>query len=359
MSEASHGHQEQGPQFTQRFVDAVDSVRGYNDRHAAGGMGGLTYFLREALHADDEEQVPRHEEAQMEKEMVSFLHTDDLRAMGIDLIDPSQPSLEPLDPNRPLEEEGEEDAAKQPPSLYMLIGDADTFADTVRRLKPAPEQRAQAESSIDHVLSSSVGLIQFAYPGRGGGPEEDEPGTVREEFDAGFVQGVANRQLGIFLKISPALVEEGFAGGRTYKQLAEYTTHFFAGTLEDYRGAEELHLFEDFGPARWQTDMAPEEMSERWTKAFDYLKQLRDRSQPSPFFTELFNKLRADFDTSREWLESDDPEAPRPGYREGYMKSLKEVMDGLSKRWETDFPLENGFYVSGTAEEGETENGQE
>ncbi|HXE09884.1 MAG TPA: hypothetical protein VN554_00480 [Verrucomicrobiae bacterium] len=339
MSETSHGHPEQGPEFTQRFIGAVGSVREYNDRHVSG-IGQAASFLTGLFEHGEEEKVAPHEEAQMEKELVQILHTDDLRAMGIDLIDPSQPALEPLDLSEATAEED------QPTSLIMLIGNADTFADTIRRLKPAPEQRPAAAEGVEQALSATLGLIRVAYPGG-----EVEPETDEELMAAGFAKGVVDKQIGVFLKVKPALTEEGFAEGRVYKKLAEYTTHFFAGTLEDYRGAEELHLFEEqFGPAQWQIDMGPEQMAERWSKAFDYLKQLRDRSSPSPFFTELFTKLRADFDVSRAWLEADDPEAPRRNYPDRYVKPLQGVMDGLAKRWEEDFPLENTFYVSGGIE---------
>src|SRR5882757_2144114 len=147
MSEAARGH-EQDPDFTQRFIDAVSSVRNYNDRHI-GGMGQASYFLRDVFNSDEDTGVSRNDEAGMEKELVRLLQADDLKAMGIDLVDPARPGLEPLDVREEQEKEEE-----HPSALFMVIDNADKFADTLHRLKPAPEQKERTAESVDMILAS-------------------------------------------------------------------------------------------------------------------------------------------------------------------------------------------------------------
>jgi hypothetical protein len=109
------------------------------------------------------------------------------------------------------------------------------------------------------------------------------------------------------MELNPALVSQGFANSHAYKTLAEYSARYASGTLPEYREAEALGLLagEDrFGPSAWVKDENAEGLRQRWTKAFDLLRSMRDREEPSPYFSELFAKLRADFDMAKTWVDT-------------------------------------------------------
>jgi hypothetical protein len=154
MSEPIQTHnQEPDPQFTQRFIDAVGSVRTYNERHTGigGAMKGLFAIITAGLEEEAEQpQVTHQEEADMEKQLVQLLQTDDLHAMGITLFDTKSAGVEEADFS--------EGKADRPSSLIMLVTDGEKFEDTLWHLKPTDEQREQTEQGVSTLLSSAVSL---------------------------------------------------------------------------------------------------------------------------------------------------------------------------------------------------------
>jgi hypothetical protein len=343
MSETSQGH-EHDEQFTQRFNDAVDSVRQYNDTHAS--MAGIASSFLFSMFEDKSGDVARVspvDKANMEKELVTLLQTDELEAMGVSLVDPSKFFSTDTEPDADLaSHEATDSGTKHPVSLIMLISDPDLFTETIHRLKPAPGQQEATQTSVDALLVSTIGLIQTS-----GATEEGEDEDM-SEGNAAAARHVLDTQIGIFMEISPALAEGGFNNSQAYAKLTDYAARHASGTLPDYLGAESRGLLDTgFGPDKWPMDMGAGQLYERWTKAFKYLKGLRDREESSPYFTELFNKLRSDFDTGRTWLEADeDPQAPFRNASKDYIDPLKAMMAELSKVWEEDFPLENSYYLS-------------
>jgi hypothetical protein len=410
MPEQTNIHnQEPDPQFTQRFIDAVGSVRAYNERHTGigGAMKGLFAIITASVGEEAEEpQVTHQDEAEMEKQLVQLLQTDDLKGMGVTLFDTKAAGVEEADFS--------EEKPDRPSSLIMLITDGDKFEDVIWHLKPMDEQREQTEQGVATLLSSAVSLVQAFYPRKT--PEDSE-----EEVSPNDARAVVDHQLNLFMELNPALVSQGFASSHAYKTLSEYTAHYASGTLEDYREAEALDLLagEDrFGPSAWVKDENPEGLNRRWTKAFDLLKSMRDREEPSPYFTELFGKLRADFDTAKSWLDTartyDDadtshasahielegqketereaivpetdenrarekrerrkpteaqvkalgdelryqidnppPKPPEGAHPARYIVPLREEMEKLASEWERSFALENAAYLS----EKEADNG--
>lgn len=347
MSETGRGH-EQDERFTQRFIDAVGSVRSYNDRHT--GMAGIASSflvgLFEEAGGSNTAKVSRIDEANMERELVSILQADDLEAMGVALVDPT--AFAAADREHGKDPHLREDAAgavKRPVSLIMLISDPAKFTDTLQRLKPAPGQKEETQASVDALLVSTIGLIRAS-------DESDKPAGMSEEEAAEAATRLLDTQIGIFMEISPSLVSQGFDNSQPYNKLSDYAARYSSGTLADYLGAESKGLVDTgFGPAKWPMDIGAGQLNERWTLAFTYLKELRDRDEPSPYFTELFNQLRSDFDTARAWLETDDdPVSPRHRYEAGYLDPLKAMTAELSKVWEEEFPLENAYYLAEKAE---------
>lgn len=395
MSEQSIGGQEQDPQFTQRFIDALDSVQEYNRRHT--GMGGaMRGFIDLMLaHVEEESAEPKEptvspaDEAAMEKELVQLLQADELDAMGVTLFDTAAPGV------KKFEVDGGEERPQKPSSLFMLITDKEKFEDTLWRLKPAPEQQEQASNGVASLLSSTARLIRTAYP-------RQKDGDGEQQIPNEVLETVVRQQLDMFIDLSPALVRQGFSKSEAFQNLTEYSARHASGILPEYREAEESGLLADedrFGPAAWVRDMSAEGLTERWTKAFDLLERLRDKDEPTQFFTELFNKLRADFDTAKNWLDTveqyDDteyleaiaeyqkaradlearlketldreptydelygegtPQYPKSeggnGYPKSYVDGDKEALDKLSSRWTTSFPLENSYYLSEQEEDG-------
>ncbi|MEK7594095.1 MAG: hypothetical protein AAB436_00440 [Patescibacteria group bacterium] len=334
MTEQDNPHNQHPPQeFTQRFIDAVGSVQDYNNRNT--GLGYAVSGMFSFLMPDDETTQPRvspKDKADMEKELVSLLQTDELAQMGVSLVDSNAPYGERID------FEDDDTRQKLPSTLVMLITDGETFRDSLLELNPTPEQKDKVAGGVNSILANTAGMVEAAIQVRG---------TVDPDHEAsqGHLNGFIDDQLNMFMDLSPALVRRGFGEGGAFNVLADYSARHSAGTLDDYVGAKSKGLTSPM-PSQWVMDGTPEFVSSRWTEVFEYLKQLRDREESSTYFTELFNKLRADFDTSNKWLEGDTEDKNRQGYLDTYIEPLKAEMAELSKVWEKDFPLENGFYLS-------------
>ena len=344
-------------------------------------------MIRHVGFIDNEPEVSDGDKADMEKELVTLLQADELAAMGITLFDSKD--------GEALKTKKLKDSLEKPSMLVMFITDGDKFTDTLYKLKPIPEQQEQTAATVASLLSNTVGLIQAAY-----GLKKPDELEQANNFEA--IKSIVDSQLNLFMELSPALVEQGFGTGEAYEELTEYAARHSSGTLEDYREAEARGFIGDgFGPASWPKDAGPGYLDHEWTEVFEYLKGLRDRESPSPLFTELFNKLRKDFDSSRGWLKSyeayDDtdyqtalrehekehakahqeletrlirqgkdprfvafaaldthlelPEKPEyEGYPKSYIEPLKKEMTEISTRWEMLFPLENSFYLSELAQ---------
>lgn len=324
MSETNNP--EQNPQFSQHFIDTVGAVNQYNAEHAgiAGSVKGIVGMLFGQA-GIKEPAVSAVEEAHMAKEMVQFLNTDALDEMGVRLAEIHSSGVRQI---------GHEELGKakdgEASTLFLVITDGDKFADTLVNLKPAPEQKDAVDKSVDSVLSRTVSIVQQAF---GNSPEQEHDENLRR---------FGEDQLSMFQDtLTPALAQGGFTELPSYQKLSEYAARSAAGTLDDYRGAERLGLLETgFGPATWQRDATPEYLDRRWNEAFAYLKQLREKEQPTEYYTELFNRLRGDFDKAQAWLNSD------TGYPDDYMSKLKPKMAELSKIWDEQFALENGMYSS-------------
>ncbi len=386
-----HNH-EPDPQFTQRFIDAVGSVQTYNERHtgAVGAMKGLfEIVIANVVDEADQPKVSHAEEAEMEKQLVQLIQANDLRKMGITLFDTS---------SIVKEADLSEGANKRPSSLIMLISDGDRFKDTLYKLRPTDEQRPQTEQNVATLLTSAVLFVQALYPER---IPSDEAGEVSPE-DA---KAAVDRQLDLFMELNPALVSQGFANSGAYKTLSEYAARYISGTLAEYREAEAQGLLaseDTFGPSAWVKDENPEGLNRRWTEAFDLLKSMRDQEEPSSYFTELFGKLRADFDLAQHWLDTvptygDEhdqaykkweqeaaefraqldkkdlgfeerirlntnlPQPPRPpqgAYPSDYVDGLKKQMEVLAQEWEKSFAPENAAYLTEKEEGNDTPQSQ-
>jgi hypothetical protein len=291
----------------------------------------LSMVIRDAK-GYQEPKVSPQDRADMEKELVQLIHTDELDAMGVSLFDSSAPGVQELSAEEIA------DKAKRPATLIMLITDGEKFGETVQRLKPAPEQKKQVDDTVSTLLGQSVELIRAV---REDTTEPDDDGAQEA------LVYVANKQLEMFTDLMPTLVTQGFGELPASERLTEYIARDAAGTLGDYMGAESLGLLEEyFGPADWQTDSAPDVLSERWSKAFGYLLELRDRDNPSPYFTELFTKLHGDFNTARKWVDGDTDDESRVDCPDIFIEPLKTVMTELAGMWEEQFTLENGFHGS-------------
>lgn len=344
MTEKTNPHNQEPPhEFTQRFIDAVSSVEAYNNKNTGLGfaVSGMVRFLIPE-HVADQPKVSPKDQADMEKELVSLLQTDELREMGITLFDSSESTGELVEFG---EDGGNAEATKYPSKLIMLITDGELFGDSLNKLNPNAEQKSQVSSGVNSILANTVGLVEIAS-------------NIRGEVDAGHeppqthLEGFIDDQLNMFMELAPRLVEKGLGGGEAFKLLAEYSARNSAGTLDDYLEAKGKGWLSErgFGPDKWAMDASPEYLNKRWNEVFNHLKDLRDRDEPSPYFSELFNKVRLDFDTSNNWLEGNTDDENRKQYIGTYIEPLKVEMAELSKVWAEEFPLENSFYLSKATE---------
>lgn len=319
--------------FTQQFIDATGSVTTYNHQYTGGESASRNIFDAITGNKEDETTKPKvtfQEEAAMAKEVVQFLQADELAAMGITLFDSNKPGgMEEVDA------ESLQEGSGRPSTLIMLITDADKFGQTVSRLDPTPEQKDKVRHSINGLLESSQEFIRSMYK-----PTDQSEGEPRRPE---YVE-LADQQLEMFESLNPGLTEKGFGDLPTCESLREYVVRKNQGTITDYIEAELLGYVSGWGPAYWTRDTSPERFSAGWSKAFKYLQSLRDRQ--SPLFSELFTKLRADFDTSKEWLTGDEFDEQRSGYNTDYVSSLLFITADISRTWEEAFPLENSLYLS-------------
>ncbi len=335
MSEDLHFHDRE-PQFTQQFIDAVQSVNEYNGRHTGltGTMMGMFDMLIRIEDEDMPEHVSEQDQAAMAKELVTLLQDEELATMGIKLFDADAPAVRAYSRTEAAE------GVSTPSSLTMLIGDAELFKATVSKLHSTDEQKPLADKGINTVLGTAARLVYEAYSNDFDGDEALQQHARR----------IAEDQLSMFADLSPTLTSAGFGDLYSYSSLSEYLARQQAGTLEDYIGANRLNLLagpDRFGPSRWQTDSTAEMLTSRWTTALSYLKSLRNRPEPSPFYTELFAKLRPEFDEARDWI----AEQPKDSW---YFWQVRVALEDLNKVWEQDFQLENSFYLSERAVEGYT-----
>ncbi len=324
------------PEFTQQFIDAVQSVNEYNGRYTglAGTMRGLFDMLIQVEDEDMPDHTSEQDQAEMSKELVTLLQDEELATMGIKLFDADAPGVRAY--VRPEAREGVTTSS----SLTMLVGDAELFKATVSQLSPTEEQKPLTDKSVNTVLSTSAKLVYEAYSNDFDGDE-----TLQQH-----ARYIAEDQLSMFTDLSPTLALAGFSDLDSYNSLSEYLARQQSGTLGDYIGADRLNLLagtENFGPSRWQTDSTAEMLMGRWTKALDYLKGLRDRPQPSPFYSELFAKLRPEFDEARDWIATQSKE-------DLFFWKQRVVIEEIRLRWEQEFQLENNFYLDDRAAEGYT-----
>jgi hypothetical protein len=126
----------------------------------------------------------------------------------------------------------------------------------------------------------------------------------------------------------------------------EYMERRQAGTLADFLIAQSkglTHEGENFNPSIWHTDAMPDQLRNRWMDALDYLRQLQEAG--SPYFEEIFRKVRADYDTSREYLLAQPSEGK-------FVWGQRQVLETIGARWRKQFTIENSFYLAERAEEG-------
>lgn len=330
MSEA-HNFQDTGPEFTQQFIGAVQSVNEYKERHT-GLSATVSGFIGMLIRIEDDDMPPpvsARDKGEMARELVSILQTDELAEMGIKLFDSRAPGVEAYDGSEAPT------PADLPSSLIMIISDGEKFGETLSQLKPTEEQEVATKSCVDTLLYTAAHLIKTAH----GEHFEDEEASRR-------AKDVASHQLSIFEDLSPVLVAGGFGTLGSFDTLAEYSTRNQAGTLTDYVGALDRGLLYDgFGPDKWHMDSTGEQLAKRWEQAIEYLKSLRDREEPSSYYSELFNKLRRDFDTALDWV------APR-SKKDTLIWGQRAALEKINQTWEDDFQLENSFYLSERLDEG-------
>lgn len=324
---------DQDPVFAQNFIDNIQAVTQYNARHTglSGAVRGLFDVITSQTEDFETPLVTQDEEAEMEREVIQFLRSDGLAAMGISIFDSSA-----LGSNKMSDKELH-DATKQPATLILLVTDGEKFRETIDSLKPAYDQQVQVGNGVNMLLNQTVSLIKAGY----------EVTSDADEESQYALRQIVDNQLDMFIDLTPKLHERGYGDLLGYKKLSEYTARYATGQLGDYIGAESLGLLQpDFGPSGWQKDSSAEQLRGRWSKALGYLLQLRDRDEASAYFSELFIKLRGDFDTAQSWLEDEQADEHRSNYRQDYIDPLKKEMAELSHIWNEQFTLECAMYSS-------------
>lgn len=375
-----------------QLIGALNSVDHFNSKHASMGsaMAGLLFaFIAQEDGSKADEGVSRAEEAEMERELVHMLQADELTSMGIMLFDGEKPGVNEF--HKPEDGTG----YSLPSSLIAFISDADQFTDTLKHLQPTNEELPQVKDKIGGLLQTTAQLVNAGYSYR------SDPDDVDDHMKTA-ARHTADHQLELFTQIAPALVEAGVVDEDTkaYDRLTEYAVRKQEGILEEYIKAVNQSLLvigdEGFGPADWTMDMSGELFVDKWTKAFDLLKELRGKGEQSSFYDELVTKLAKDFEQSKKgldryygdaphislelakslnaynrqrrdlsselykkngkWPEQEDltqaglPERPEvPGYKveeystDSYIASLVEAIDVVEHMWDADFGLERSF----------------
>jgi len=279
-----------------------------------------------------EQIVERSESSMVDFDLISSVQSDELEAMGIRVFDEHAPDY------RILKTYDAEGLINYPASLAMVIHDTGMFTDTVSNLQPNDDNLELTNIAVNTLLNVSAAIVREAYGSSLNGKTE----LQRD------VQKLADIHIGMFVGIGGMLAAKGMDGGFGYTQLSEYIARNVGGTLPDYLGAEEhgyLNGPDQYGPASWQRDITPENLLMRWQRAQDYLLSIRDREEPSIFYSELFDKLRTDFDVSMGWI------ANRSEQNAG-LWSLREPLQKINDAWNDKFSLENCFYHAERAEKG-------
>lgn len=323
------------PDFTQHFVSAVLSVHDYNTRHKK--MDSELFRIVQATQLSagliTPEQVQHQDESvEMNRELLKMIQGDRLAELGIRIFDPSATEFKEFvmeDPETP---------SYFPNELMMIAQDMPRWIKTVQSLEPTPDTAEITKLAVNTVLSTSVSIVQEAH----GGEFVDSP-ELQED-----VRALANEHLEMFHDLHAQLVEKGFDDTYAVNQLSEYLARQMSGTLSDYIKAElrgYWHNPGQYGPSEWQSDATPMMLENRWLRAISFLLELRDREAPSPMYTEIFQKLRNDFDTAMQWV------AEHSKSHHDYWK-LRKPMESINKAWSVGFPLENSFHHTERAEKG-------
>jgi hypothetical protein len=300
--------------FSQHFLDVLDAVEAYNRRNTYPSL--MVRGIARVFRPQEEEypEVSIIDREDMERDLIIATQADDLMAMGIELVDVK----------------GDETEDGLPTRLVPCIGNTDKFKETLQKLNPTPEQNELVAEKIDWLLHPTVMAIEQA--------------VLREDLTD------AEAQLTDFEELVPDLVAKGFDNVWT-EILSEYVARSSSGTLADYIGAKARNLLVETGFTipHWQSThdpINPEQFEAHWSGAFDYLVALRDRDEPSTFFAELFNKLRAGFDVAEGYIDLQTTHNAQNQCHIPRLKALKAKVIELSQIWEPLFPVENAFYVS-------------
>lgn len=310
----SDPEREPSTNFSQHFLDVLDPIAAYNRRNTYPSL--MVRGIARVCRPQDEEYpgVPIFDREAMEHDLITGTQTDDLIAMGIELVDVKDDATEECLPTR----------------LSPRISETDKFKETLQKLNPTPAQSELVAEKIEWLLCPTVIAIEQAVL----------TGDLAD----------AEARLTDFEELIPSLVTKGFDNVWT-EVLSEYIVRSSSGTLADYIGAKSQKLLVEtgFSVHRWQSyqnPITPRQLEEHWLGAFDYLATLRDRDEPSTFFTELFNRLRADFDVADEYIDLQVTHNAQDRWHAPRLKALKTKMNKLSCIWEESFPIENAFYVS-------------
>lgn len=317
------------PNPTDQFISAIASVDNFNSRFT--GLGGaMLGFLSMVVRTEEQkpETPSRADEERMERDLVHMLQTDELDAMGIKLFDAEAPGVR--------EFTGVGDGSRvSPSSLILLLDDEEKFGAEIAKLDSTDEQKSAVDKALGSVLSNSASLVSEAYM-----MPEEEGGKNQDAIY------IADRQLDMFMALNPLLIEKDFGSVWAVERLSEFAVRREAGTLKDFLVASKLGLMagpDSFGPSAWQGDASRKYLATKWQGGLDFLKTLREKQ--SPFYTELFNKLRYEFDVARDDANGRD----QTGWT---YRWHSKVLENINAQWEQDFTLENSFYLTERKDEG-------
>jgi hypothetical protein len=323
------------PAFTQHFINAVLSVHDYNTRHKKidGELFNIIQMTQLSAGLITPEQVQHQDESvEMNRELLKMIQGDRLADMGVRIFDPSASEFKEFvmeDPENP---------SYFPKELMLIAEDMPRWLDTVRNLEPTTDTAEITRLAVNTVLSTSVTIVQEVY-----GSEFEDSAEVKAD-----VQALADEHLEMFRDVHTILAEKGLDDTYAINQLSKYLARQMSGTLTDYIKAELQGYWngpDQYGPSKWQSDATPMMLEARWFRAIRFLLELRDREAPSPMYTEIFQKLRNDFDTAMQWV------AEHSISHHDYWK-LRKPMESINKAWSVGFPLENSFHHTERAEKG-------
>lgn len=325
MTESTY-FQDRPEDFTAQFNSAIESIGRYNSEHTGAAaigkaMGGLLGILMEPGPTDTAPtQLSPQEEAAMTRDLVKILQTDDIEAMGLKLFDGN--------PDHDIDLQAE-NIDGLPGRIELILSDSDAFSETIGKLKPTTEEDVlQTGKNLDSILQTSAVMV---FEGFGKSAQDEE----KDKFEL-----VAQRQLDLFAEVVPSLVKGGYAELPSVKKLIEYHARLQSGELRDFIRATKMGLNnteKTFGPSMWQGDSTPGQLQDRWMRAIDFLRELQQTG--SPYFVEIFNKVRDDYDKAFEYVLALPPE-------KNFSWEHRQVMHHVGKRWSRQFALENSFYLA-------------